>query len=96
MRTENLIAAKQFCIYHEVEDTFIADLQQAGIIQIKVVNQDWYIPESELQKLERLTRLHNELEINTAGIEAISHLLQRIEDIQTEMQQLRNRLTAYE
>ena len=96
MRTDNLIAAKQFCIYHEVEDTFITELQQAGIIEVTVVNQDYYIPESELQKLERLTRLHNELEINTAGIEAISHLLQRLEDIQEEMRQLRNKLNAYE
>ena len=96
MRTENLIAAKQFCIYHEVEDTFITELQQAGIIEVTVVNQDYYIPESELQKLERLTRLHNELEINTAGIEAISHLLQRLEEIQEEMKQLRNKLNAYE
>jgi chaperone modulatory protein CbpM len=96
MTTENLIAAKQFCIYHEVEDTFITELQQAGLIEVKIVKNDPYIPESELQKLERLTRLHNELEINTAGIEAISHLLQRLEDIQEEMRQLRNRLTAYE
>nr|WP_294796604.1 chaperone modulator CbpM [uncultured Mucilaginibacter sp.] len=96
MRTENLIAAKQFCIYHEVDDTFITELQQAGLVEVTVVDQDYYIPESELQKLERLTRLHNELEINTAGIEAISHLLQRLEDIQEEMRQLRNRLTAYE
>jgi chaperone modulatory protein CbpM len=96
MRTENLIATKQFCIYHEVEDTFITELQQAGLIEVTVVNQDCYIPESELQKLERLTRLHNELEINTAGIEAISHLLQRLEDIQEEMRQLRNKLNAYE
>jgi len=96
MRTDNLIAAKQFCIYHEVEDTFITELQQAGLIEVTVVNQDYYIPESELQKLERLTRLHNELEINTAGIEAISHLLQRLEDIHEEMRQLRNKLNAYE
>jgi chaperone modulatory protein CbpM len=96
MRTENLIAAKQFCIYHEVEDTFITELQQAGLIEVKIVKKDRYIPESELQKLEKLIRLHNELEINTAGIEAIGHLLQRLEDIQEEMRQLRNRLTAYE
>jgi len=96
MRTENLIAAKQFCIYHEVEDAFITELQQAGLVEVTVVDQDYYIPESELQKLEKLTRLHNELEINTAGIEAISHLLQRLEDIQEEMRQLRNKLHAYE
>lgn len=96
MRTESLIAVKQFCVYHEVEDTFITELQHAGLIEVKVINKDHYIPESELQKLEKLIRLHNELDINTAGIEAISHLLQRLEDIQEEMRQLRNRLNAYE
>jgi len=96
MRTDNLIAVKQFCIYHDVEDTFITELQQAGIVEVAIVDRDSYIPESELQKLERLIRLHNELEINTAGIEAISHLLQRLEDTQEEMRQLHNKLKAYE
>ncbi|PJJ84605.1 chaperone modulator CbpM [Mucilaginibacter auburnensis] len=96
MRTESLIAAKQFCIYHEVEDTFIAELKDAGLIEITIIDQEHYIPEHELQKLERLIRLHNELEINTAGIEAITHLLQRLEAVQEEMRLLRNRLTAYE
>lgn len=96
MRTDNLIAAKQFCIYHEVEDNFIIELQDAGLIEVTVINNDPYIHEHELQKLERLIRLHNDLEINTAGIEAITYLLQRLEDAQEEMRTLRNRLIAYE
>jgi len=96
MRPDNLIAAKQFCIYHEIEDNFIIELQDAGLIEITVINDDAYIPEHELQKLERLIRLHNELEINTAGIEAIMYLLQRLEDAHEEMRTLKNRLIAYE
>ena len=96
MKTENLIAVKQFCIYHEVDDSFISELQQAGLVEIKEINHDCYIPQNELQKVERLIRLHNELEINTAGIEAISHLLERLETIQEEMRLLRNKITAYE
>jgi hypothetical protein len=88
----NLIATSDICRYHEVEYTFISSLEEAGLIELKVVNKTTYIPDSELQKLEKMIRMHHELEINIAGIEAISHLLQRIEQMQEEMRQLRNRL----
>ena len=88
----NLIATTDICTYHEVEYTFISSLSEAGLVELKVVNHTTYIPESELQKLERMIRLHNELEINVAGIEAITHLLERVEQMQEEMRILRNRL----
>ena len=94
--TKGLIAAREFCTYHQVEYTFISSLGEAGLVEIQLVEQQPYIPETELQKLERMIRLHNELEINVAGIEAITHLLQRMEDIQEEIRTLRNRLTRYE
>ena len=88
----NLIATTDICTYHEVEYTFISSLSEAGLVELKVVNKTTYIPESELQKLERMIRLHNELEINVAGIEAITHLLERIEQMQEEMRRLRNKV----
>ena len=96
MTTEQLIAANDFCVYHEVEYTFIDSLQQAGLVSVMVIDQITYIPENELQKLERMIRLHNELEINIPGIEAITHLLQRVEELQEASLQLKNRLRLYE
>lgn len=94
MARENLIATSDICKYHEVEYTFIQSLGEAGLLQITVVDQTPYITESDLQKLERMIRMHHELEINIAGIEAITHLLQRIEQMQEEMRLLRNRFQA--
>lgn len=91
MTEKNLIAANDICIYHKVEYAFISSLQQAGLIELKVVNQATFIPGSELQKLEKMIRMHHELEINIAGIEAITHLLERMEQMQEEMRVLRNR-----
>ncbi|HEY9534639.1 MAG TPA: chaperone modulator CbpM [Mucilaginibacter sp.] len=96
MSTKHLITTTDFCIYHQLEHAFIADLQDAGLVEVKVVNNITYIPQSQLQKLERMIRLHTDLDINVAGIEAITHLLERIEDIQEEMRLLRNSLQAYE
>ena len=89
---ENLIPTEDICMYHEVEYTFINSLHEAGLVELRFVDKANYIPETELQKLEKMIRMHNELEINLAGIEAISHLLQRIESMQEEMRKLSNRM----
>lgn len=96
MKAKHLIKATDFCVYHQLEHSFITDLQEAGLVQITIVDNSPFIPDTELHKLERMIRLHDELDINVAGIEAITHLLQRIEDIQEEMRVLKNSLKAYE
>jgi chaperone modulatory protein CbpM len=96
MTTTGLIAASDFCTWHQVEYTFISSLNEAGLVKITVVDDTTFIPETELQKLERMIRLHNELEINIAGIEAITYLLERIEAVKEEMRHTKNRLRIYE
>jgi len=92
MTAKNLVPADDICIHHDVEYTFINSLGDAGLVQLKIVNRKTYIPEDELQKLERMIRMHHELEINLAGIEAITYLLDRVEHMQEEMRVLRNRV----
>jgi len=87
---ENLIAITDVCTYHEVEYTFINSLNEAGLVELKVVDKRTFIPESELRRLEKMIRMHHELEINIAGIEAITHLLDRVEQMQEELRVLRN------
>ncbi|WP_413667844.1 chaperone modulator CbpM [Mucilaginibacter sp. Mucisp86] len=95
MKTAELIAANDFCVYHNVEYTFITSLHEAGLVEFTIINETTFIPQTELQKLEKLISLH-ELDINIAGIEAISHLLQRVEKLQEDMRYLKNRLRLYE
>ena len=96
MRTENLITVNDFCVYHNVEYTFIDYLADAGLVKVTTVNKTSCIPLEEIQKLERLVRLHNELEINEPGLATINNLLQKIEDMQQEMSVLKNKLSIYE
>lgn len=96
MKTEKLIPADDLCVYHNVEYKFISKLHDAGLVEVTVIDKTIFIPKTELQKLEKMIRLHNELEINIAGIEAITHLLNRVEQMQEDMRGLRNRLRIYE
>jgi hypothetical protein len=96
MTTAHLITTTDLCTYYNVEHTFITSLQDAGLLHITIVNETTYIPEDELQRLEKMIHLHHDLEINIAGIEAITHLLERVDQMQEDMRVIRNRLRLYE
>jgi hypothetical protein len=91
MEEKILISATDICLYHEVEYTFITSLGDAGLVQLEVNEVGTYISGDDLRKLEKMIRMHHDLDINIAGIEAITHLLERVEQMQEEMRALRNR-----
>ena len=96
MSNDPLIPAEQFCAQHNVELSFISTLQENGLIQVVTVEQTQFIPEDHLPELEKLVRLHYDLDINLEGLEAITYLLQRIEILQNELRQTRNQLRLFE
>ncbi len=96
MSTEHLIPADKFCIYHNIEFSFIRNLQELGLLEITIIAGINYIPEDQLEKLERMLRLHDDLEINLEGIDTITHLLGRINKMQAEINALKNKLRLYE
>lgn len=96
MLKKNLISTDDFCVHHNIEFSFIRNLQEFGLLETISVNKIDYIPEDQLEKLERMLRLHQDLEINLEGIDTIDHLLQKMSDLQQEVIVLRNRLRLYE
>jgi len=96
MPTTHLIAANEFCIYHNIEPSFIYSLHQSGLIEITVVEEKLFVDENELPQLEKLVRLYQEMDINLEGIETITYLLQRMNDMQRQIVELTNRLSIYE
>lgn len=96
MQTDSLIRVDEFCNKHNIEISFISELQHTGLIEIKTIDESGFILSGQLQQLERIVRLHFELDINMEGIETISHLLKRINSMQDDIIALRNKLRLYE
>ena len=92
METTYLLALPQFCQLYNVELTFINALNDYGLIEIVTVEDNLYIHHEHLRDLEKLIRLHYDLEINMEGIDVISHLLKRVDEMQGELNRLRNAL----
>lgn len=96
METDNRIPVDEVCSHHHIETSFLHSLCEYGLIEIIVEKEAEFIPASHLAELERMIRLHSDLQINIEGIDAITNLLQRIEALQEELNQVKNRLRFYE
>jgi len=96
MQTENLIAVDVFCAHHNIEVSFISSLQENGLIEITTLEETGFIGTGQIQQLERFIRFFYDLDINIEGIEAITHMINRITAMQDEIVGLRNRLRFYE
>ena len=93
---KHLISVQEFCTCHEVELTFIDTLNEQGLINVTVIQAVQYIYPDEMKDLEKMIRMHYDLGINIEGIHAISHLLQRVENLHEELTTIKNRLNLYE
>ena len=96
MTNEEMVAAHEFCISHNVEITFLHSLCESGLLEITTVEENVFINQEMLPELEKLVRLHYDMDINLEGIEVIHHLLQQINAMQAEMRVLKNKLDLYE
>ncbi|SDG33190.1 MerR HTH family regulatory protein [Dyadobacter soli] len=96
MENDQLIAIEVFCTSYDVEYAFVESLQDHDLIETVIVDNTRFLQIPQLNRIERIIRLHHELDINLEGIEAIQGLLSRIEHLDRELNSLRNRLRFYE
>lgn len=96
MNTLEMIPADVFCRHHRIEISFIDALHEAGLIEVVYAEEQLFVPAEQLVHLEKLVRLHYQLSINLEGLETVSHLLEKINDMQQQILKLNNRLSRYE
>jgi chaperone modulatory protein CbpM len=96
METRGQISIDIFSRHHGVDASFVTTLGDYGLIEIIRTTEAHYIPAAQLSEAEKMTRLYHDLQVNTEGIDIIMNLLQRMKEMQLEMQSLKNRLRFYE
>jgi len=90
--TTDLIIIKEYCIQSHIDPDFIVQLENEGLIEITVVGDEDYIHNSQLKALEQYARWYYDLSINIEGIDVIRNLLDRMDNMQTEISRLREQL----
>jgi hypothetical protein len=93
---KDLIAITTLCSHHEIEFSFIDALHKTGLIKIVFIEQNQFIHQDQISDLEKVFRLHNELNVNLEGIDVVFNLLKKEKVLQNELNALKNRLKLYE
>ena len=92
----DIIIVSDYCQKCHIEPSFIALLEEGGLIEVEEHDGESYLYVSQLPELEQYARLYYDLSINIEGIEAIHHLLDRMSGLREEVRTLRSRLRLYE
>ena len=96
MQTDETIPVNEFCIHHKIELSFIHSLKDVGLIDVMQLDEKLCVPLSQLPQLEKLVRMYYEMDINLEGIETITYLLNRMNDMQQQIVKLKNHILLYE
>jgi len=86
------ISVTECCIHYSIEASFVWNLDEHGLIELERSGQDAFIAYEQLPELEKYMHLHYDLDINMEGLEAIKHLLGRMEQLQQQVKRLENEL----
>lgn len=96
METRDLIPIQLVCKHYKISIDFINTLQELQLIKLTANEGACFIHKKQLNKIEKISRLHYDLDINFEGIDAIYHLLERVKTMKIEITTLNNRLRLYE
>jgi hypothetical protein len=96
MEKKDLVPLQKICSHYEIELSFINDLNEIGLIEIKTIEQAQFVHQDKIIDIEKMIRIHHELDVNIEGIDVVFNLLQKVDDLQSELIALQNRLNIYE
>lgn len=71
-------------------------MHEYELVEIIVIKKETYIKITQLHEVEKMMRLHYDLDINFEGIDVVYNLLKQVESLQKEIVSLKNRLNLHE
>ncbi|MGI9530457.1 chaperone modulator CbpM [Lutimonas sp.] len=96
MATEKYIPVIHLCNLYQIEITFFHELNDLGLVELISKDNDMFLHEDKLYKVERIIRIHQELNVNMEGIDVVLNLLDKVDKLQNEVQVIQSRLRLYE
>ena len=96
MENKNLLLVEQLCSHYHIEVSFISSLSEYGLIELTRVDETIYISTDQIRDIEKMIRLHFELDINMEGIDAIFHLLRKVDRLHNELKSIKDQLHFYD
>ena len=94
--SKELFAVTAYCTVHKIDPSFVYTLQQEGLITVIARENESFVEEEELHKLEIFTRWHDQLGLHPESMDVVYNMLEKMKQMQEEMNDLRSRLRMFE
>lgn len=95
MKTQEYITVTHLCNQYKVTTQWFHKLHETGLIQVVTVEEEPCVHITTVHQVDKIMRLHHDLNVNPEGIDIILNLLNKIETLQSEMNSLRSKLHLY-
>ncbi len=95
MDENTIISIQDFCSYYDVSASFLDELSNYELITVYEENNVKHLKTEDLDLIEKLMRLHFDLDINFEGLDVILNLLNKISELQNELNTLQSELRFY-
>ena len=96
MENKDLISIETVCTQYSVPETFVHSLREYRLIETHTDGDMEYIQVTHLHSVEKMIRLHYELNINMEGLDVLNNLLHHVTELKKENQRLKDRVKLYE
>lgn len=96
MAQEKYILVSHYCKHAHIEDSFVQNLHEYGLVTFEEKGTDIFIDENDISEIEKMFRLHHDLGINFEGLDAIKQMLKRIKKMEKQMNLLQKQLRLYQ
>lgn len=93
---ESVIKITEYCSYCRADLAFVDSLEDLGLIETSIVNGERFIHEEQLPDLDRYANWHYEMDINIEGIDALKNAIAKMQQLQSEVLYLKEKLRIYE
>jgi len=89
------VSVQQFCVHYDIPQEFIDSLSNFELIELIEKESNKYILIDDINRVERLMRMHYDLNVNFEGLDIINNLLQQITNLQNDIELLKNDIHFY-
>ena len=96
MDTKDFISVQMFCTHYNIPVSFINTLSEFELIEIVFKQETRCVSKHYIKDIEKMMRLHFDLDINIEGIDVIYNLLKQLNALQEQVTTLSNKLEFYE
>ena len=95
MENITIISVQQLCTHYDIPVSFVESLSDYDLIEVVQHGGTQYIQSEQIRMIEKLIRLHYDLEINVEGLDVVSNLIEQIQELKNEVNLLKNELRFY-